>query len=849
MASPAQAQQDLLSFLDAIMACVENYPMFDIKNLLGSLGLNNASLGVNAMSLLMILVRKFCTEEEIINWFAKWLIYVLPQLEISLKGIMLSNLKTEISCNIDPWIPDKWRQKNSTNKSSIDAECLIPISSIDYRSIFNINPTSKKGQDFYFGSKIGYIHDVGNKYTVVSGETYNEVYEKVAAKASSESIDIDALVYANAALQPNNTDFLKKPYDVDAIKSNGDINSLYQLARADDMNAFLWLVINKGRYFSSTRTDLTVEENVRPNAVIYASKPCDFEGSYRIDDTTGNSQEIYLSGDIVSTKYDNCNSVNYLLCYDGDEIVVKTKDSIKKQYYSHLIPCSNRINSFNWYVDRNKYDNRNLGISKKNEIQERDYTNEFPLCNITCTDKNGDTTNYPSNNSFFQIQVLPRPMLHYQYWELTQLVNRDSTKTISSNPKDVILPFPFTKILFDEEGRPNSKGHFTIQPVTNGEGKIIKPTVLIDEHTKKASFRYKLQDNRGNLTNFELYCTEKEYSICYARGSNDVLYNLTTEEKDSYEQYKREFINSCLVPCYGGLSIYEFNFDFVMGMRLFEPRTIATRILKTLLNIRLGIDASLTLSESIQSSYLEKIIKGVMFSDQEITDCFFSFSNKQFTELLDEAERKRSQQYKFTDDLHTASLDAQEVFDTLNQFKDTATLEEKVDIIKGSMSEMSTAISSSIDGETSDSLSKDFIIDCVQMLGLALIETLLSPKVLLLFEVNQRIMGRVDRDNYPSLEELLTSFATLITGMIAEIQKRIIADLLDLAMKHIKPLLSKLTSMLTLEQLTFYRELLQKLIEACSISWSSQQSLVNTSLDVVRYADITETERPQTDKC
>lgn len=304
------------------------------------------------------------------------------------------------------------------------------------------------------------------------------------------------------------------------------------------------------------------------------------------------------------------------------------------------------------------------------------------------------------------------------------------------------------------------------------------------------------------------------------------------------------------IPLLSGLTIYEFNYDFVMGMRLFDAKTIAYRIFKTLMNFRLGLPP-LSMSETVYQMRISEIIKNIIESDAyEVSDCFFSFSNDKFTSMLNEAEKRRAQEYPFADNEHNIEVNGQEVIDILNEYKETASLTEQTDVFKRAFTQATANITQEVLPEDKLSLGSDFILEAVKILGVTLFETIISPKMLLLFEVNRRLMGETSEE-YPDIETLLKQLASMITAIIAEIMEVIIAEIMSFLMKKIGEILAKLAAMLSLEQLTFYKELIEKLIKACSFSFPlfGHRANLDTQIDVVQYADIDIVDTPKTDEC
>ena len=595
MASPREEQNNLLAYLDGIMSCIENYPTFNLETPFMDKG-----VGVNAMSLLMLLLGKFYTQEEIIEWLANYLVYSLPVIEMGIKGVLLSNLKLSISCNVDPWIPEEWRQYGK--KTNDSKENIIPISCIDYRNILQINPVSELGKEYYYKTNMEYTHVGINEFCTFSKKTFGEMSEEIARKSSQGFL----------------TD---KYYNLDNVKVTGDIETLYSLARAEDMNAFIWFVMNKGLYTNITRTN--INGKLPKNSVVNSTKVQDFSAN-NISIDEQNEHNIYLSGDIVSTQNgEGENSVisnNYLLCYYGQK---KSKDNESISYFSHLIPCSNQSSSYNWYVDRTKYGSN---LVSNNKIKtERNYENEFPLFNLSYTDSSGNSSINRDKNSYLKFQVLPKPMIHYlnQFWTLEK--------------NEVLTPLPFVKILFDKNGIPDKKGHFTVQPMLDDSGKIIREFDKDNNTT-----RYRLKNSNGDKTPYYLNVVDP-YRSTVDNKLESFSYNIREDGKDEITDMNR-FINDCLVQCYPGLTVYEFNYDFVMGMRLFDSKTVAYRIIKTLTNFRVDANAKVSMTESIYQMRISEIIKNIIEADAyEVSDCFFSFSNENFTSMLEESEKKRQE--------------------------------------------------------------------------------------------------------------------------------------------------------------------------------------------------------------
>ena len=136
---------------------------------------------------------------------------------------------------------------------------------------------------------------------------------------------------------------------------------------------------------------------------------------------------------------------------------------------------------------------------------------------------------------------------------------------------------------------------------------------------------------------------------------------------------------------------------------------------------------------------------------------------------------------------------------------------------------------------------------------LAIVTAILSPKVLMLLEVNQQLMGGTWEKF--SVYDLIRSMASVIEAIVKEVRDLIIQELLKLVLKQLEPIVAMISNILLREQIENYTDTIQDIIRNCPYIWFrfGNQDL-ETKLDTVDYADIdtsnTNNEgQPTTNKC
>jgi hypothetical protein len=505
--------------------------------------------------------------------------------------------------------------------------------------------------------------------------------------------------------------------------------------------------------------------------------------------------------DVVTCNY-NSNSPSRILpgntfTYDGSAQVISlcidsTYDKDNNIVENTLIPVSDDWNSVNWYTRRGDYLTKNLGIGKG---KPRDYSKECGICNIQFLDQ-ALTQDSPLTglvNNKFRFAILPKPYVHVPYINLEDLNN--------SEP-----PWRFKKLLFNSKGEYDPNGKYTI-PQNIGE--------------------IRTSDGKIKFTGFT---NDPQLTIDIKSG------NVTVGNKDNLKKH--------LLECYPGLTVFEFNYDYVMGMKLFDAKAIATNLINALQRARLGLNISAGYEHDNGTEEIRQILKSIVESDDiSIDDCFFEFKNDKYDALLKNAEQRKAKKRDFTN-----------VNQILNEFRDDAELHEQVDVLNRAITQAIVNVTDGIDEQDKFKARFNLVTDLIEQLTIAIVESLFSPKVLMLFEVNEAIMG--GKWQKFSVRDLIKAMRDIIISIIKEIRDLIIQELLKMLLKVLSPIIAVLISSLVREQLEAYAEAIDEIIRNCPRIWFSfgRNENSETKLDVVDYADIDmsinkEGESPQLKNC
>lgn len=569
------------------------------------------------------------------------------------------------------------------------------------------------------------------------------------------------------------------------------VEDSYKFARADDMDAFLWFVIHKGKFPNSS-------------AISQLSDIGDIGGqNSKVTPTNGNGS-LLSTVDVV---YDENSSSNILLGntfkYQGDAHVISMCIDRKlgesgNTIHNTLVPVSDDWTSVNWYARRADQLGKNLGFgwgvnqkrgNTKYKGKGRDFSKEKGLCNLQYI--NQSSSDAPLTglvNNKIRFTILPKPLMHIP--------------VLSKGEP----PWRFKKMLFNDKGEYDSNGKYTLADISDSQD-----LTYLDGAVK-------IDPKSGNVT-----VTDKD----------KVIKNL--------------------MECYPGLTVFEFNYDYVMSIKLFDAKVLAHSLMESVLNMNMGLSVGLGMRHQEGTETIKEIIKNILKTDDsEINDCYYTFDNTKYDSLLRKAEEKRARQERFGNVTHETGL-FDSVNDILNEYDANAELHKQADVLHRAITQAAVTVSEGVEESDKFDVEFNFIFDLIEALITAIVNGILSPKLLMLLEVNQKIMGGTWEKF--TMKDLLEALRVIIMAIVKEIRDMVIQELLKLVLKALEPIIQMLASILLREQLENYADAILEIIRNCPLIWFRfSHKYEDTKLDTVDYADIDasnnkEGEQPSTNKC
>ena len=197
----------------------------------------------------------------------------------------------------------------------------------------------------------------------------------------------------------------------------------------------------------------------------------------------------------------------------------------------------------------------------------------------------------------------------------------------------------------------------------------------------------------------------------------------------------------------GGLNynktIFEFNKDYLENIRIFVPRIILSNLIETLIHGKISILDTLLKSEqdNVIDKKLDMIINGVLEeTDTTVSDCFFSFSNEDYIEMIQQTElEKYSATYTGGDGSPATKYSKDALLNALDSINSMATMNETITEITKTVYDIASIPSEDSSVKASDGsvamANSNWLNRIVSAIMKPIVKSLLTPQVMLLFVI------------------------------------------------------------------------------------------------------------------
>lgn len=288
--------------------------------------------------------------------------------------------------------------------------------------------------------------------------------------------------------------------------------------------------------------------------------------------------------------------------------------------------------------------------------------------------------------------------------------------------------------------------------------------------------------------------------------------------------------------------LMQFNTDMIWNTQLLDPKVIITQLVDAL-TYGFSCDFDLSYQHRLLQEEIQQMVMNILESDDTtVSDCFFTFSNDDYNEMLKNTELSRFGLRQSNNSI-LDDTQIQNIVKQLNELSPEATLEEIQSVAEKTLQAvMSTRYIDNPNNANKDEYSLGFddplgVYDLVNFIitrmAFVFVSQFFSPKIYMILLLNLKLMGENQEFD---LEKAIYTFKNIIKDQIRTIRDQILQHLLD----NLKPILDtlkeKVIKLLSNEQYAYYIQLLKQCMECFTIPgvWGVE----DWNMDNVQYADI-----------
>jgi hypothetical protein len=266
-------------------------------------------------------------------------------------------------------------------------------------------------------------------------------------------------------------------------------------------------------------------------------------------------------------------------------------------------------------------------------------------------------------------------------------------------------------------------------------------------------------------------------------------------------------------PSYDNKTLNDLNNNFVDSLKLFNTQGLVNKIIDTIfgsISFSLGKSRKQLEAEAKINNVVDKIVN--TDEGQTISDTYFTFDNEEISKIQNEADDRKKGIIKIkASTTFDASVPESELTDFNSDMGTAVTTQQKKEVLTSHLDKMAdNTTNNSPNPQDKQSIKLNFVQKIINTLIKAIVGVILSPKVVLIFLVNFKIVygptatygDGVDfiKKNKALFKRIIKKITTMIIKMLLVIALKRIAELVGQAQakKQIDKAKNKIVQLLSL---------------------------------------------------
>lgn len=862
---------ETLGIIDATMTILNNYP--DLKDSDEDIKLSyQASL--NPLPFLLNLLERIGGYEIVIQIIAHFICAGIPFMEAAVKLAMLLNLRHLFSCTINPMITDKMLKEGM----------IFDISQLDIMNMLEYSPMKKTFSNQNNPNRYNYFGCDDFRFTdeLADAGDFNAflwyVKHKAIKRLAWRGVELaDSFFYSDVYLRSRNrgtSALYQKPKLFREVPTDSTVTEMYEWRMSLSSYQKLKTKVVERNNFSLREEDLgrvTYQaKNVSPEIYDYLKD----------NDKKSKKDEGGFDGRGFYTYFKRSN--------DG-----KTYEATIDQVAFDTIAGKSEGDDGNFYYYR----------VKKAEPDGLDGTDSFPLhqlfkrkgnpdvvSRISAEDYNGhpDRANYKKITLYGEKDKKGHGIITLEY-------NGSSSSLRNSIGEPMGVATPSYNNLHVFIGCAES---MSTRETLNQEQELLKFDKKVEELERKSNdLTKKISDYENKRYRAKEKANKLGYVSNVSPSDNDTKAKKNwdkgkklSEEADKYSEmisecqkekksvdkdlksaqetvnelknqlHARYMTDNHFKPIqsnyYYHHTLFEFNYDYIMSLKLFDAKTLVHQLISQLTNC-FQIDLDISYEKLVVKEQVKNIVQKIIQSgitDSVVSDCYFLFDNKEYDKMLQKADLIRAGLYTANGEINSTTQMNLDILENINNISPNASQEEIISTVTGALIELNYEV----EGEDRDALSprrpqgaqpgsgfgmrvnaQKFYENIINNLTEIIVSVIVSPKLYLLYAINLKTIGTFHPLSYQGfLSEFAKTIAEAIQHIINSIQEYLQKQLFNIIVGNF---MKQVAVYFSLEKLEYYRELIQRCIDC----FNNSKNIGEFQDDIIQYADIYDQSEPE----
>jgi len=257
----------------------------------------------------------------------------------------------------------------------------------------------------------------------------------------------------------------------------------------------------------------------------------------------------------------------------------------------------------------------------------------------------------------------------------------------------------------------------------------------------------------------------------------------------------------------------DWNNDYVDSIKLFPDAQFFAKMIDNIFNIFSNIIEKTTVQSEMEEK-LNNIIDKLLETEPDdiIDDSFFTFTNVELLDISEKAKMKTLGISKLeTCDTYATKINTTILNDSVNTIITANSIESKTIAINKSINNIADEASKNSDPKDRYNVKLNFFVKLIKALVKSIIGMIFSPKLILLFMVNFRIVQGTNA-TFNGIDELIKNLKVLIKEVIDIVKALVIKILLEKVLKEIKNLQSQVKDKIQSELISNKKKLTMSLL-------------------------------------